>query len=139
MFGAAQFVDPYTIRAGDRILTAKKFIISTGAHPFIPPIPGLEHVPYVTYEQVFENDQLPERFLVIGVGPIGAEIAQAYQRLGSQITLIDVGLLPKEESGVAEVMGRVFVREGIQFVEGLVTAARQDGPEIVISVGEQEF
>jgi len=139
VFGAAKFVDSHTIRVGDRTLAGEKFIISTGAHPFIPPIPGLQDVPYVTYEQIFENDQLPERFLVIGAGPIGAEIAQAYQRLGSQVTLIDERLLLKEEPEVAEVMERVFAREGIQFVKGLVTATCQDGEESVVCVGEQEF
>jgi pyruvate/2-oxoglutarate dehydrogenase complex dihydrolipoamide dehydrogenase (E3) component len=139
VFGAAQFVDPHTIRTGDRTLIGGKFIICTGAHPFIPPFPGLQDVPFVTYEQIFENTQLPQRFLVIGAGPVGAEIAQAYQRLGSQVTLIDGGFLPKEEPEVANVMGQVFAREGIRFVEGMVTAARQDQDETVISVGKQEF
>jgi pyruvate/2-oxoglutarate dehydrogenase complex dihydrolipoamide dehydrogenase (E3) component len=66
------------------------------------------------------------------------EVAQAYQRLGAQVTLIDIGLLPREEPEVAEVMGRVFAREGIHFVEGLVTAAKQEGNEIVLTVGEQQ-
>lgn len=137
--GTAQFLDPHTIQVGERILTAKKFIIASGAQPFIPPIPGLKDVAYQTYHQLFENDQLPERFMVIGAGPIGAEMAQAYQRLGSQVTLIDIGLLPNEEPEVATVMGQVFADEGIQFVAGLVTQVCQVGSEIVIQVKAQEF
>ena len=139
IFGAAHFLDAHTIRVGEQQLTAKKFIIATGAHPFIPPIPGLAEVSYLTYLQIFDNDRLPERFMVIGAGPIGSEIAQAYQRLGSQVTLIDFGLLPREEPEVAEVMKKVFAREGLTFIEGLVSAARQEGKEIVLDVNAREI
>ena len=79
IIGAARFVDPHTIQIGPRTLSAKKFILATGAYPFVPPVPGLEDVPYLTYLQIFDNDRLPERLLVMGAGPIGSEIAQAYQ------------------------------------------------------------
>ncbi len=139
VIGAAHFVDPHTIQVGQRRLSAKKLILATGAHPFIPPVPGLDEVPYLTYLQMFDNDQLPERLLVMGAGPIGSEIAQAYQRLGSQVTLVDIGLMPKEEPEVAEVMGRVFTREGIKFVAGLVTAACRAGNDIALNVKEQKI
>jgi pyruvate/2-oxoglutarate dehydrogenase complex dihydrolipoamide dehydrogenase (E3) component len=74
----------------------------------------------------------------MGAGPTGSEIAQAYQRLGSQVTLIDISMLPREEPEVAEVLGRVFAREGLRFVQGLVTAARQEGDDIVLNIGDQE-
>jgi pyruvate/2-oxoglutarate dehydrogenase complex dihydrolipoamide dehydrogenase (E3) component len=139
VFGQAQFLDARTIQVGERTLSAKKFILATGAHPFIPPIPGLSDVPYLTYLDIFDNVCLPERFMVLGAGPIGAEIAQAYQRLGSQVILIDIGLLPNEEPEVAEVMGKVFAAEGIQFVQGLGDQVRQEGREIVVNVEAQEF
>lgn len=72
VLGAARFLDPHTIQADGRRLTAKKLILATGAHPGVPPIPGLEDVPYLTYEQLFDNDRLPNRMLVIGGWPIGA-------------------------------------------------------------------
>ena len=139
VLGTARFVDAHTVQVGERTLTAKKLLITTGAYPFIPPIPGLDQVAYLTNLQLFENDHLPERFIIIGAGPIGSEIAQAYQRLGSQVTLIDVGLLPREEPEVAEVMGQVFAAEGINFVEGLVSATRQEGTEIILTVSDQEI
>ena len=136
--GAAHFLDAHTIQVDEQTLKAKKFIIATGAKPFIPNIPGLEDVSYSTYLDLFDNDRLPKRLIVMGAGPIGVEIAQAYQRLGSQVTLVDVGILPREEPEVGEVMGKVLSREGIQFVEGLVTAARQEGDEITLNVDEHE-
>jgi len=137
--GAACFLDAHTIQAGGRSLSAKKFVIASGAHPFIPNIAGLQEVPFLTNLNIFDNDRLPGRLIVIGAGPIGAEISQAYQRLGSLVTLVDVGLLPRDEPEVAEVMGRVFAREGVRFVEGLVTEARMAGDEIQISVQDQKL
>lgn len=136
--GAARFLDPRTILAGKRKLTARHFIIATGAHPVLPPIPGLQEVPFMTYEQIFDNERLPSRLLILGAGPIGVEIAQAYQRLGSQVTLVGVALLPKEEPEVAEVMNSVFAREGTAFVPGRATAARTHGKEIVLTLQGRE-
>lgn len=139
VIGAARFLDAGTIQAGERTLSAKKFIITTGARPLIPDIPGLQEVPFLTYLQIFDNDRLPERLVIIGAGPVGVEMAQAYQRLGSQVILVGDRLLPKDEPEAAEVLGKVFAREGIQFVQGWVTNVRQEGAEIVISVNDQEF
>jgi pyruvate/2-oxoglutarate dehydrogenase complex dihydrolipoamide dehydrogenase (E3) component len=135
---AARFLDPSTILAGERKLTARHFIIATGAHPVVPSIPGLQEVPFMTYEQIFDNERLPSRLLIIGAGPIGVEIAQAYQRLGSQVTLIGVALLPREEPEVAEVIGKVFAREGIAFVPGRATSVRMRGEEVVVAIQERE-
>ena len=137
--GKAQFNDAHTVQVGSDLLTARKFIVATGARPFIPPIPGLDQVPYLTYEKIFENDRLPSQLLIIGAGPIGTEIAQAYQRLGSQVTLIDVDLLPREEPEVAEVLGRVMGNEGVRFVKGLVSEAREADGQILLTVNEQEL
>ncbi len=136
--GAATFVDARTIQVGSQQFAAKKFIIATGAHPFVPPIPGLQEVPYLTYLQLFENEHLPEHLAIIGAGPIGAEMAQAYRRLGAQVTLIDVGLLPREEPEASVVMERVFAGEGIRFIKGLVSAVRRENAGIVLTVEGQE-
>jgi pyruvate/2-oxoglutarate dehydrogenase complex dihydrolipoamide dehydrogenase (E3) component len=139
VIGAAHFLGPHVIQVGERTLSAKKFILVTGAQPFIPPVPGLSEVPYVTYRQIFDNEQLPRRLLVLGAGPVGVEIAQAYQRLGAQVTLIGSSLLPREEPEVAEVLGRVFTREGVQFIKGRVTVAQREEAEIILTVKKQEF
>jgi pyruvate/2-oxoglutarate dehydrogenase complex dihydrolipoamide dehydrogenase (E3) component len=137
--GAARFFDAKTMQVNGHSLSAKKFVISTGAHPFVPDIPGLREVPFLTNLNIFDNDRLPRHLIIIGAGPIGAEFSQAYQRLGSQVTLVDIGLLPRDEPEAAEVLGRVFKREGIRFVQGLVTEVRSGGDEIEISVREQKI
>lgn len=132
--GAARFLEPHTIQAGGRMLSAKRFLICTGASPSVPPFIRQSGLPFLTYEQLFDNEVLPQRFIVMGAGPTGVEMAQAYQRLGSQVTLIDSALLPGEEPEVAAVLGRAFAREGIQFIPGQVSAARQEKGEIVLEV-----
>jgi pyruvate/2-oxoglutarate dehydrogenase complex dihydrolipoamide dehydrogenase (E3) component len=139
IIGEARFLDAHTVQVGERALSADKFIIATGAQPRIPDIPGLQDVPFFTHKQIFDNDQLPERLVVMGAGPIGIEMAQAYQRLGSQVTLVDKNLLSKDEPEAGTVLREVFVREGMQVVSGLVTRVRQERNEVVASVYEQEF
>lgn len=134
----ARFLDPQTISAGERVLKAKNVLLTTGAHPFIPPIEGLGDIPYITYEQIFDLDELPESMIVVGAGPIGMEMAQAFQRLGSQVTVVGERLLPKEEIEVQTVMSRVFEREGMKFVRGVAKSARKDGDEIIVTTGTGE-
>ena len=114
LIGAARFLDPHTLEVGDHQIRAKKVLINTGAEPRVPDIDGLSKVPYSTYQQVFENDRLPEHLLVVGGGPIGCEVAQAYRRLGSQVTVIAEHLLPREEPEVSNLLARIFAQEGIE-------------------------
>ncbi len=94
----ARFTSPRTVRAGDAEIRPRRFVIATGSHPAVPPIPGLDAVPYLTNETVFANRALPEHLIVIGGGPIGIEMAQAHRRLGARVTVIDVGpLLPRDD------------------------------------------
>ena len=116
--GTGQFVDATNIRVGEQLIQAKTFLLTTGARPRIPPIAGLSEVPFVTYEKIFDNDRLPRSMIVVGGGPVGMEMAQAYQRLGAQVSLVADRLLPKDEPEVREVMQRVFEREGIRLVSG---------------------
>jgi len=138
VLGPGQFVDPNTISAGERRLRAKKILITTGARPMIPAIDGLEKVPFVTYEQIFDNDRLPAAMIVIGGGPLGLEIAQSYQRLGSQVTMVAETLLPKDEPDARKVIDEVLQREGVRFIWGRAKSARRDGEQIVISTGTDE-
>jgi len=133
VFGQAEFVDAHAVRAGDRVLRGRRFLINTGASPVIPAIAGLDGVPYFTYQRVFDNDRLPESLIVIGGGPLGLEIAQAYRRLGSQVTIVAKGLLRRDDPEAAETIRRVFEREGITIVGARATAVRQEGGAIVVS------
>jgi pyruvate/2-oxoglutarate dehydrogenase complex dihydrolipoamide dehydrogenase (E3) component len=113
--GAAQFIDPNTLAVGDTVLTARNFLIATGAHPFIPPIAGLEGVDYLTYESIWDLEVLPQHLMVVGAGPIGCEMSQAFRRLGANVTLIDSQdrLLPRDEEDASYVLAEVFEAEGI--------------------------
>src|SRR5260370_5385678 len=135
--GAGRFVDARTIVVGEQLVRSKSFLLATGARPRIPPIAGLNEVPFVTYEQIFDNDRLPRAMIVVGGGPIGMEMAQAYHRLGAQVSVVAERLLPKEEPEVREVMQRVFEREGVRFVWGRAKSARREGDEITVATDHE--
>jgi len=137
--GQARFRDASTILVNQEAVRSRAFLVTTGAHPRIPAIAGLSEVPFLTYEQIFDNDRLPGRLVVIGGGPIGMELAQAYQRLGSQVIIIAGRLLPKDEPEVAGLMRRVFEREGVRFVSGRAESARTDGTGVVVATAGEEI
>ena len=137
--GAANFSDPFTVEAGQRSLSGRNFILATGTHPFIPPVSGLDETPFISCMQIFDNDTLPERLAVLGAGATGVEIAQAYARLGSAVTLIDIGILPTFDPDLGEVLAEVFRREGVQFVPGLATSAAYDDGQYQITVDSDEL
>jgi pyruvate/2-oxoglutarate dehydrogenase complex dihydrolipoamide dehydrogenase (E3) component len=138
ILGEAQFIDTHTVSVGDRTITSRRFVIATGARPIIPSVPGLSGVRFFTHERIFDNDRLPERLLVLGAGPVGMELAQAYARLGARVAVVDEDLLPREEPEVRKVMAKVFAREGIECVFGLATAVSQDDGQISLQVGSSE-
>ncbi|HEY3779279.1 MAG TPA: FAD-dependent oxidoreductase [Rhizomicrobium sp.] len=114
----AHFLDRRTLEAGDRQIRARRFVIATGNRPAVPPIAGIADLPYFTNENLFENSSLPAHLLIIGAGPIGCEMAQAHRRLGSEVTVLDLGpILPKDDPEAAAAIRRVFQDEGIDLVE----------------------
>ncbi len=116
--GEGWFADPETVEVGHQKLKFKKAVIATGARAVKPNIDGLEEAGYLTNETVFNLTELPPKLAVIGGGPIGCELAQAFQRLGSEVTILERGprFLHKEDPYAAEVLGKVFRREGIRIV-----------------------
>lgn len=130
--GAASFVDPNTLRVGERTLSARYIVVCTGARPATPPVPGLADVPYVTYETIFQNEVLPAHLVVLGAGPIGLELAQAYRRLGAEVTVIGEEFLPREEPEARRVVERVLVNEGIRCLQGRASSVRREGSRIAI-------
>ena len=118
--GYARFVDPWTIEVdGARQLTAKSFIIATGAAPFIPPLPGVEDSGYLTSETLWDvmadRPNAPNRLVILGGGPIGCELAQAFQRLGSKVTIVEMAdrLLLKEDADAAALVTARLQSEGV--------------------------
>jgi pyruvate/2-oxoglutarate dehydrogenase complex dihydrolipoamide dehydrogenase (E3) component len=118
--GEAQFSGPRTVRVGTTEIHARRFVIATGSRPSIPPIPGLDTVPFLTNESLFDLTRRPQRLAVIGAGPIGMEMAQAHRRLGSEVTVIDMGQpLAREDREAADVVIRNMQREGVAFLSGV--------------------
>lgn len=139
VLGAAHFLDAHTIRAGEQTLRARHVLITTGAHPRNPAIPGLDTVPYLTHTKIFEHDRLPGQLAIIGAGPVGVELAQAYRRLGAEVALIGPRLLPREDAEVAQVISSVFADEGVCLVADRARAARAlDDGRIVVTTGGGE-
>ncbi|MHC8491084.1 dihydrolipoyl dehydrogenase family protein [Thalassospira sp. SM2505] len=101
----AHFTSPDTLVAGDKTIRAKRFVIATGSRAAVPPIPGLETVPYFTNENIFENRICPEHLIIIGGGPIGLEMAQAHQQLGAKVTIVEMmTILPKDDPDMVSVV-----------------------------------
>lgn len=95
-------------------IRAKRFILATGSSPQIPPIQGLEHISYLTTENLFELEELPKKLMIIGAGPIGSELGQAFRRLGSEVVLLDKGrFLPQLEYDAAQLLRKTLMDEGI--------------------------
>jgi pyruvate/2-oxoglutarate dehydrogenase complex dihydrolipoamide dehydrogenase (E3) component len=137
--GAARFRDPSTIIAADHAIQSKAFLLTTGARPSIPPVTGIRGVPFITYEQIFDHDILPKTMLIVGAGPIGIEMAQAYQRLGSHVTVVGKAVLPKEDPDVQELIKTLLEREGVRFVLERANAARRNDNSVVISTENEEL
>ncbi len=118
--GNAQFTAEGQVRVGDRNLSYKKAVIATGARAVRPSVPGLADAGFLTNETVFSLTELPKRMAVIGGGPIGCELAQAFHRLGSQVTLIHKNshLLDKEDADAAEIVQNQLKKDGLEFVLG---------------------
>lgn len=116
IIGHARFTDPDHLEVNGGSLSARKFVLATGTRPAVPAIEGLAETPHLTNETVFSLDQPVEHLLVLGGGPIGCELAQAFRRLGSQVTLFSSApvLLPREDHDLTEVIRQQFSEEGIE-------------------------
>lgn len=113
-----RFVSPRQVRAGAHVITARRVVIATGSSPLVPPIPGLDTVPYETNETIFDLRARPEHLLVIGGGPIGMEMAQAHRRLGCRVTVIEgLKALGQDDPETAGVVLENLRGEGIEIAE----------------------
>ncbi len=139
-FGTARFVDPHTVEIegedGTARVTGRYFTIAAGASPFVPPIEGIHGVPYLTNETLFELTELPERLAIIGAGPIGSEMAQAFRRLGARVTVIDIldTILTNDDPELTAMLKAVLEKEGVEYVlgAGVKQVAQTDGAMAVV-------
>lgn len=130
-FGDARFTGSATIAVGGRTLTFRRAVIATGGRPAVPPIDGLAAVPFLTSESLFALTEQPRRLAIVGAGPIGCEMAQAFVRLGSAVTLIDEvpRILPAEDADAAAIVARRLSAEGVTLRLGVSPARVSQGAE----------
>ncbi|MEK9723629.1 MAG: FAD-dependent oxidoreductase [Rhodospirillaceae bacterium] len=115
-----QFVGRQEVQAGEVRIRARQIVVATGSSAFVPPIPGLDQVPYMTNETVFERHSLPGHLIVIGGGPIGIELAQAHRHLGVQVTVLELFMImPKDDPELVDVVRQQIVRDGVDLREGV--------------------
>jgi pyruvate/2-oxoglutarate dehydrogenase complex dihydrolipoamide dehydrogenase (E3) component len=153
-FGSAHFIDERTIAIGERHVTGRHVIVCTGAEPIVPSIAGLSQTRFLTYKDVFALKAIPHRLVVLGSGPTGAELAQAFGRLGSQVVLVEAAdrILPVADPDASAVLSdrlaregvKVFVRAPVDHVEGTgdgiaISAAgrRIEGDALLVAVGRR--
>lgn len=113
--GEAKITSPYSVEVNGKTITAPNIVIATGARPFVPPIEGIDKVNYLTSDNVWDLRDLPKRMIVLGGGPIGCELAQAFSRHGSEVTQIEMmpRIMIREDEEISEIVTEKFVKEGI--------------------------
>jgi pyruvate/2-oxoglutarate dehydrogenase complex dihydrolipoamide dehydrogenase (E3) component len=140
--GTARFTDPQTVAAGDVAIKARLFVVATGSSPAIPPIPGLADTPHFTNETIFDLTELPSHLAVIGGGPIGLELGQAFRRLGAQVTVIEAARpLARDDAECAQIVIDALAREGVAIRVGATAKSARQAQgkiELVVTQGGAE-
>ncbi|MBW2406098.1 MAG: FAD-dependent oxidoreductase [Deltaproteobacteria bacterium] len=116
-FGEPVFVDEHSVRLNGKTVSAKSWVIATGSSPFVPPIEGLDTIDYITNKEIFYLDSLPKSMIIFGGGPIGSEMGQAFNRLGTKVYIVDRSdqILGKEDKDMADTVKQVMESEGVVF------------------------
>jgi pyruvate/2-oxoglutarate dehydrogenase complex dihydrolipoamide dehydrogenase (E3) component len=130
LFGEVVFTDEHTIDLDGKPQSAKNWVIATGSSPVAPPIPGLHDTTFLTNREIFSLDHLPESMVILGGGPIGIEMAQAFNRLGTKVTVVDRSdqILGKEDKDMADMVTSVMKDEGVTFfLEASIEEVLQTG------------
>jgi len=141
--GEARITSPWTVEVNGKALSTRAIVIAAGAEPFIPPIPGIDSMDCLTSETVWRLRELPQRLLVLGGGPIGCELAQAFARLGSKVTQVEMlpRLLPREDPEFSEMVAQRMRADGVDvrtghkakaFSRGKILVCEHDGNEVRI-------
>lgn len=136
---AAKFVGKREVEAGGKRVHARRIVVATGSTPRIVPIPGLEDAPYLTNETVFSLTERPEHLVIIGAGPIGLEMAQAFRRLGSRVTVLEIfHALPKDDAELARDLVELLRGEGIDLREGVdIESVERQGEGVRIATSRE--
>ena len=135
--GRGTFTSPTTLEVDGRVLRSSRFVVATGSRAAVPPVEGLRDVPYLDNKSVWDLQELPAHLLVLGGGPIGIELAQAFRRLGSQVTVVEGAptVLSREEPEAQAAVAAVLAREGVALRTGVQVERVSAGPELHLSDG----
>lgn len=132
---AGKFIAPDAMQVGNQIIHAKRFVIATGSSPFIPPIPGVDSVSYLTNETIFDLQEKPQHLIVIGGGPIGCELAQAFAMLGSKVTILEgLNILPKDDADCVAVIRQQLEEMNVTIYEQAKVQQIEANPDTGIIV-----
>lgn len=136
ILAAARFTGHREVTAGEFTVRARRFVVATGSTAALPPIPGLDSVAYLTNETIFDLDRRPDHLVVIGGGPIGAELAQAQRRLGARVSLLEMfKVLGKDDPEVTAVARQRLVAEGVEIHEGIaIKEVARQGDAIAVTI-----
>jgi len=139
--GEARLRSPWSVEVNGQTLTARAIVLATGAEPLVPQLPGLEETGYLTSDTLWDLDSLPKRLVVLGGGPIGCELAQAFARLGSAVTIVEMSeqLLPREDTDVGQLLGQHFEREGIHAATRCKAVRVEHGNQLVCERNGEEL
>jgi pyruvate/2-oxoglutarate dehydrogenase complex dihydrolipoamide dehydrogenase (E3) component len=119
-----RFLDRRTVTGGGYAVKARYVVIATGSAPFVPPVPGLAETPHYTNETIFSLDQVPQHLIIMGGGPIGIEMAQAWRRLGADVSVVEAAsILSKDEPELVDILRQRLKGEGINLIEGMAAAS----------------
>jgi pyruvate/2-oxoglutarate dehydrogenase complex dihydrolipoamide dehydrogenase (E3) component len=136
--GEARFTGPASLSVEGRTLTARRFVIAAGSRPAIPPIPGLDRLAYRTNESLFDLAERPEHLLILGGGPIGLEMADAFSGLGSRVTVIEAArIAANDDPELVEGLRQALTRRGVVLREGVAVQSVAPGPVLILSGGER--
>jgi len=136
--GEARFAAPDAITVNGRRLTARRIVIATGGRPVIPPIPGLADLSPLTHETLFDLPTRPDHLLILGGGPIGLEMAQAFRGLGSRVTLVEAARIAgREDPELADGLRMTLQHDGVEIIEGTAVAAAEPGPTLILADGRR--
>ncbi|MBT6139719.1 MAG: FAD-dependent oxidoreductase [Rhodospirillaceae bacterium] len=136
----ARFVGDREVEGGGIRVKARRVVVATGSSAMVPPIPGLDTVPYLTNETIFDLEQAPEHLIVIGGGPIGIEMAHAFRGLGSQVTVVEMTtILNKDDPELVDIARRLLRDDGVDIREGagvVAVASKDEGVSVELEKGE---
>jgi pyruvate/2-oxoglutarate dehydrogenase complex dihydrolipoamide dehydrogenase (E3) component/uncharacterized membrane protein YdjX (TVP38/TMEM64 family) len=142
--GAARLVSPWEVSVNGNRISARSIVVATGGRPFIPPIPGLDKIKYYTSDTIWDIRQRPGKMVVLGGGPIGCELAQAFNRLDVDTTQVQLNeyIMPREDTEISQMVADKFRAEGIQVLTGhraTEIVADASGQKLICTAGDKEI